>query len=89
MIEQIAISLDALSTLCDSNKYVVQHTWQVAISKMKTYFVRFGDIDILKMITTIACVPSFEISQSNSDAIWYAVTIKVIFYFINSSSKVS
>ena len=29
----------------------------------------FGDINILEMITTIICVPSFEISQSNSDAI--------------------
>ena len=39
MIEQIAISLDASSTLCDSNKYFVQHTLQVAIS-MKTFFVK-------------------------------------------------
>ena len=29
----------------------------------------FGDINILEMITTIICVPSFEISQSNSHAI--------------------
>ena len=29
----------------------------------------FGDINILEMITTIICVPRFEISQSNSDAI--------------------
>ena len=49
----------------------------------------FGDMNILEMIKSISCVPSFEISQSNSDAIWYAVNIKEIFYLIISSSKVS